>query len=431
MVALSSIESIIYSSKAVEELQVLYGPEPEPILCQQKRYIDLARQFREFYPAHEEALFYSTPGRTEIGGNHTDHQNGRVMCTAINLDILAVAAPNSENVIRLKSSGFPYFDEIKLNNLNPVEQETGKSAALIRGIAAAFAERGYQVGGLDIYTASMVPKGSGLSSSAAFEVLVATIINSIYNDNRMSPLDIAIISQYAENKYFGKPSGLMDQCGCAVGGFIAIDFLHPESPAVDPVKINFEKSGYGLVITHTGGSHANLTADYAAIPTEMREVSHIFGKDVLRDVDENTFWHTLPELYGVVSDKALLRAIHFFEENARVGLQIDALKKYDFDYFLSLVVQSGISSWTRLQNVWSTQTPDEQHLGLALALSAKLLGNRGASRIHGGGFAGTIQAFVPLDMIDEYIDYMNQIFGAQKSIRLGIRNRGSCEVMLT
>lgn len=430
MINLDSMESVLFSNSSVKEFQELYGIEPDIILQQQKRYLNLSRKFREQFPRQERVAFFSTPGRTEVGGNHTDHQHGRVLCAAVNLDILAVAAPNQENVIRLKSEGFSYMDVVELTSLEPVEQEKEKSASLIRGIAAAFLQRGHQIGGLDIYTCSKVPKGSGLSSSAAFEVLVATVLNTIYNNKSLNALELAMISQYAENVYFGKPSGLMDQCGCSVGGFISIDFGRPDAPMVKPIHIHFEESGYSLVITHTGGSHSDLTGDYASIPTDMREVSGKFGKEVLRDVSESVFWQSLPELRRSVNDRALLRAMHFFADNARVSEQVDALENHDFSRFLSLVNQSGLSSWTQLQNIWSIKEPLEQPLALALALSARLLGRQGACRVHGGGFAGTIQAFVPIDMIDNYILEMGKVFGTDSVIQLQIRNRSSCEVEL-
>lgn len=428
MFSLEQLESILYTPEAVNTLQNLYGIEPEMIEAQQQRYLHLAKLFRDKFPGHSDAAFFSTPGRTEIGGNHTDHQRGNVLCAAVDLDIIALAAPNSDNVIRLKSEGFAKTDVIDLGLLDPIDNEREHSSALIRGIAAAFFQRGYLIGGLDIYTTSAVPKGSGLSSSAAFEILVTTMIDHMYNADSISPVERAVISQYAENVYFGKPSGLMDQCGCSVGGIITIDFEQKDKPQVKTLNVDFASSGYGLVITHTGGSHADLTSDYASIPADMRQVAACFGREVLREVDPDDFYSRLPELRGKCSERALLRALHFFEDSGRVGDQVAALEAGDFNGFLRLVNESGISSWTRLQNIWSVKAYSEQPVALALAVSSHLLNGEGACRVHGGGFAGTIQAFVPLDKVKHYSEGMRAVFGKDAVAELSIRNTGSCRV---
>lgn len=428
MFILGQLGNLLYTPEAVSTLQKLYGIEPEMIDRQQKRYLHLSELFREQFPEQKEASFFSTPGRTEIGGNHTDHQRGNVLCASVDLDILALAAPNGDNVIRLKSEGFPNMDVIELSSLDPREEEREHSSSLIRGIAAAFCQRGYLVGGLDIYTTSCVPKGSGLSSSAAFEILVATVLDHLYNGDSISPVERAVISQYAENVYFGKPSGLMDQCGCSVGGIITIDFEDRERPDVNPLSADFTTSGYGLVITHTGGSHADLTGDYASIPADMKQVAEFFNCDVLREVDPEDFYRNLSELKSRCSERALLRAIHFFEDSARVENQVAALEAGDFDSFLRLVNESGISSWTKLQNIWSVKEPSEQPMALALALSSHLLGGQGACRVHGGGFAGTIQAFVPHALMNHYADGMRAVFGNDAVAELNIRNIGSCRI---
>lgn len=430
MFVLSQAADLIYKPETVKTMQSIYGIEPELIAKQQQRFLHLVNLFNQQFPDHSEAAFFSTPGRTEIGGNHTDHQRGNVLCASVNLDILALAAPNNENIIRLKSEEFPKMDEISLAYLEPVPAEQEHSAALIRGIAAAFEQRGLKIGGLDIYTTSNVPKGSGLSSSAAFEVLVTTILDWVYNEGKINPVERAIISQFAENVYFGKPSGLMDQCGCSVGGIITIDFKDKSKPLVKPLGVDFSASGYGLVITHTGGSHADLTGDYASIPADMKEVAACFGCDVLSEIDSKTFWQKLSEFKNQVSERSLLRAIHFFEDSERVVKQVKSLEAGQISDFLQMVNDSGISSWTKLQNIWSVQAPQEQPMALALALSAKLLEGQGACRVHGGGFAGTIQAFVPHSMMQSYTDGMASVFGSDSVVELQIRNVGSCELNL-
>ncbi len=425
MIRIDRLSDILTGSAAQDILTTLYGSDPNQLAMQRQRWLRLAGLFAQTYPEQQQIALFSTSGRTEVGGNHTDHQQGRVLCAAVDLDIIAIAAPNADSVIRLKSEGFPKMDVIELADLQPADDEREHSAALIRGIAAAFRQRGYAVGGLDVYTTSRVPKGSGLSSSAAFEVLVATLLDSFYNGGRVPAVEKAVISQYAENVYFGKPSGLMDQCGCAVGGFIAIDFQIPGQPQVCPIHLDFGQSGYCLVITNTGGSHADLTGDYAAIPRDMRQVAALFGKSVLREIEPNVFWRELPALRGRVNDQSLLRAIHFFLDNQRVADQTAALQEGRIEDFLALVRASGISSWTRLQNVYSAHNPSEQPVSIGLAVSEKVLAGRGACRVHGGGFAGTIQAFVPLDLADAYMAAMQALFGSDAPWKMRIRPVGS------
>lgn len=431
MTTKESIHRLFQSDPLRPMITALYGSDPGKRTEQQKRWQRLASLFDTYFPGRESARFFSTPGRTEIGGNHTDHQHGRVLCASVDLDIIAIAAPNKEGMIRIQSEGFPHMDEISLTDLAPVEEERGHSASLIRGIAAAFHQKGCRIGGFDACTTSLVPKGSGLSSSAAFEVLVATILDCLWNEGRLSPLERAVIGQYAENNYFGKPSGLMDQCGCSVGGFIAIDFENPTQPDVRSIDLDFASTGHVLVITNTGGSHADLTDDYASIPRDMKAVASLFGCSVLREVDEKTFWDQLPACRGKVSDQALLRAIHFFQDNERVRQQADALQRHDFNSFLTLVRASGNSSIAQLQNVYSVKSPEEQPLSLALSLSEKILSGRGACRVHGGGFAGTIQAFVPYDLVDDYLGMMSRTFGQEAPCSLRIRPFGSIELPIT
>ena len=428
MITRSQLADALTSAALQRQFTVLYGSDPNQLDAQKSRWLHLADLFAGQFPAHADVRLFSTPGRTEVGGNHTDHQHGRVLCASVDLDIIAVASPNQDHVIRLKSEGFPQMDVIDLSQLDVVDAEKEHSASLIRGIAAAFQQRGYKIGGFDAYTSSHVPKGSGLSSSAAFEVLVATMLDQMWSGGIVSPLEKAMIGQFAENRYFGKPSGLMDQCGCSVGGFIGIDFKTPGQPVVTPIQLDFGQSGYGLIITNTGGSHADLTDEYASIPRDMKQVAALLGQDVLRDVAPEVFWAKLPELRGKVNDQALLRAIHFFQDDHRVSQQTAALQTGDIDHFLALVRASGNSSRSQLQNVFAARYFQEQPISLALSLSEHILAGRGACRVHGGGFAGTIQAFVPMDLADAYLAAMRSLFGADAPWMMRIRSVGSTEL---
>ena len=427
MINVESVKDYILSSELAPLMQTLYG-DAFGQTGQAERWQRLAGLFARQFPQQQKVRIFSTPGRTEIGGNHTDHQHGRVLCASVDLDIIALAAPNKDNVIRLKSEGFPKMDVIDLANLEPVAAEKEHSASLIRGIAAGFARRGCPIGGFDAYTTSFVPKGSGLSSSAAFEILVATVLDELWNEGRLSPVERAIIGQFAENTYFGKPSGLMDQCGCSVGGFLTIDFARPADPLVEELDFDFAGTGHVLIITDTGGSHADLTADYASIPAEMGQVASFFGQEVLRQVDQGQFWQRLGEIHGQTSDRALLRAIHFFQENSRVKHQVQALTSGDFAGVLDLVKASGQCSRNKLQNIFAGRLPDQQPLSMALFLCKRILAGRGASRVHGGGFAGTIQAFVPLDLAADYLAGMQELFGPVAASQMQIRQIGSTEL---
>ena len=430
MIELKNLNETLTGPSAASWFNELYGTDLAVHQRQQARYRHLGELFAAEYPHQPAVRLFSTSGRTEVGGNHTDHQHGRVLCAAVDLDIIAMVAPNDEGIIRLRSEGYSKRDEINLSDLQVQDAEKEKSAALIRGVAAGFVRNGYAIGGCDIYTTSQVPKGSGLSSSAAFEVLLATILDGLYNQHQVSAVQKAMIAQFAENEYFGKPSGLMDQCGCSVGGFIAIDFGKPGQPQVEAIDSHFDDYGYCLVITNTGGSHADLTDDYASVPRDMRQVAALMGQTVLRDVDETLFWQKLPALRGQVDDKAILRAIHFFHDNARVVEQAAALREGRFADFLGLVKASGLSSWTLLQNVYSSVYPADQPISIGLAWSDQLLAGRGVTRVHGGGFAGTIQSYVPVELADEYLAGMRALFGADAPWRLRIRQRGSCELLL-
>lgn len=430
MIHRSDLERYLGGEKAKTVFADLYGQDEAKLVMQRKRWLRLAKLFAEQYPGQEKVRLFSTPGRTEVGGNHTDHQQGRVLCAAVDFDIIALAAPNDEGIIRLKSEGFSDIDIIDTRHLEPVKAEKEHSASLIRGIAAGMHKRGYTIGGMDVYTTSLVPKGSGLSSSAAFEILVTTILDCLYNDSVVSPVERAVISQEAENQFFGKPSGLMDQCGCSIGGFIAIDFETPGQPVVNPIPFDVAKAGYSLIVTNTGGSHADLTHEYAAVPGDMKAVAAAMGKDVLRQIDEKVFWNSLPQLRENLDDQALLRAIHFFADNARVLRQKEALEKNHFNDFLREVTASGHSSWTLLQNVFAASAPREQPISLGLALSQRILAGEGACRVHGGGFAGTIQAYVPEAKVPAYLQTMKQVFGVKAASLTQIRQTGSTELVL-
>ena len=391
------------------------------------RYQQALQSFRKLFGDGPDIRLFSAPGRTEVGGNHTDHQHGRVLAAGVDLDVIAVAKKNDDNIIRIQSKGYP-MDVIDLSVLTPQNKEIEHAPALIRGVAARFAQLGYTVGGFDAYTTSDVLKGSGLSSSAAFEVLVCTMLNHLYNDGRMDPVTAAMVSQYAENVFFKKPCGLMDQMACSVGGFVAIDFQDPAQPVIEKVDFDFAQVQHRLCIVDTGGSHSDLTGEYAAVPAEMKQVAALFGKQVLREVDEDAFYERLGTLRGQVSDRALLRAIHFFNDNRRAATLKEQLKQKDFNGFLQTVKESGRSSLSCLQNVYASSAPEEQGLTLALALSARVLGDRGGYRVHGGGFAGTIQAFVPEDLLPAYQQQMEAVFGAGSCHVLNIRPVGGVQV---
>ena len=371
--------------------------------------------------------YFSAPGRTEIGGNHTDHQRGRVLAGAVNLDTVAAVRVNGTNVIRIQSKGYP-MSVVDLSRLTPVESEINSTPALIRGVAARFAQLGCQVGGFDAYCESTVLPGSGLSSSAAYEVLIGTIINHLFFDGRVSQPEIAMIGQYAENVFFGKPCGLMDQTASAVGNLVTIDFFDKENPVIEPVNFDFASCGHALCIIDSGADHADLTDEYAAVPGEIKAVAACLGKDVLTQIDEAEFYSKLPELRKACGDRAVMRCIHFYQENARVPQQVAALKAGDFDKFLTLVKQSGYSSYMYLQNVIPAGYKAHQDVAVALGLAEHYLAGRGAYRVHGGGFAGTIQAFVPNDMLDEFVAGMDAALGQGACHVLSIRPQGGVEM---
>ena len=369
------------------------------------------------------ACYFSAPGRTEIGGNHTDHQRGRVLAAAVNLDMVAAVRPNGTDTIRMLSEGYPLC-EVSLKELTPKESEINSTPALIRGVAARFAQLGCDVRGFDAYCESTVLPGSGLSSSAAYEVLVGTIINHLFFDAKVTQPEVAQIGQYAENIFFGKPCGLMDQTASAVGGLVTIDFFEKENPVIKSVNYDFSTCGHALCIIDSRASHADLTDEYAAIPGEIKTICAHFSKDVLTQIEEADFYAAIPALREKCGDRAVMRAIHFYQDNARVPRQVEALEKGDFEGFLALVKQSGYSSWMYLQNVIPAGYKAHQDMAIALALCEHYLNGRGAYRVHGGGFAGTVQAFVPYDILDSFVAGIDGALGEGACHVLSIRPQG-------
>lgn len=412
-----------------EKLSYLYACPMEKAPVYRNRLIDAIEKFEELFGVSREISIFSAPGRTEIGGNHTDHQLGRVLAASVNMDVIAVVSKNDSQLIRVKSQGYPQ-DDVDISSLALVEEEKNTSASLIRGMCARFRQLGYAVGGFDAYTTSNVLQGSGLSSSAAFEVLLGTAMNALFCGGKETALSIAQISQYTENVYFGKPSGLMDQSASSIGGFITIDFENKESPKVEKIDFDFAHCGYTLCIIDTHGSHANLTPDYAAIPAEMKKVAAFFGKEVLRQVPEADFYANLPQVRKAAGDRAILRAIHFYGDNQRVLHQVDALKANDFDLFKQLVIESGASSYEYLQNVFSSAYPQEQGVSITLALCERFLRDRGGAwRVHGGGFAGTVQTFVPADYVETFRSKMDAVLGEGSCHLLSIRPEGGAQIL--
>ena len=420
----SQLKTAIADGKKDERLVLLYGDDVE---AQKNRYIKSIQTFIDLY-GDKEVQVISVPGRSEVIGNHTDHQHGEVLATSINLDIIAVVSPREDGVVKVLSDNYD-IPAIDLSDLNPNENEKESSQALIRGVAAKIAEDGGKIGGFDGFMTSDVLQGSGLSSSAAFEVMVGNIFSNLYNEGNLDPVELAKIGQYAENVYFGKPCGLMDQCACSVGGLIHIDFADPKNPIVEKVDVNFADFNTSLCITDVHASHADLTQDYADIPYELKEVDQFFGQEFLRDVNEDEFYARLVELRNTVNnDRALLRAMHVFEENKRVQKAVAALNNNDLTGFEAQILASGNSSFKYLQNIYSPADFKNQAVSLALFLSEKVLNGRGAHRVHGGGFAGTIQAFVPNDLVEAYRNEMDQVFGAGACYILQIRPFGGYKV---
>jgi galactokinase len=426
MPALSDLIATVHDGGADDRLAALYGETGLP--RQRARYVGLLEGLAVLRPDSQEVTCFSAPGRTEVGGNHTDHNGGRVLAAAVNLDAIVAAAPRDDGIIRLQSEGYGE-SVVDTRWLEVVDEERGTVGALVRGVCAGLAARGHRVGGFDACVTSDVLKGSGLSSSAAFEVLVGAILNGLYNNGVVDPLIVAQVGQYAENVYFGKPCGLMDQTASSLGGFVTIDFRDSARPIVRRVAFEFAGSGHALVIVDTGGDHADLTPDYAAVRSEMQAVATALGGQLLRDVSEEQALAHVPALRARAGDRAILRAFHFFEDDRRVEMQAAALESGQFDRFLELVIESGRSSWMLLQNCYPPRSNRVQGVPLALALSERLLGGRGAWRVHGGGFAGTIQAFVPRELLPGYLAEMQSVFGQDACHELSVRQAGAVRVL--
>lgn len=400
--------------------------DQEQLEHQKSRYVQAIEKFIDLY-GDQEVSIYSTPGRSEVCGNHTDHQHGEVLAAAINLDIIAVVAKD-DTKIKILSDDYD-IEAIHIDDLTLRENEKESSEGLIRGILARFQQLQYKIGGFVGYMTSDVLQGSGLSSSAAFEVMIGTILSGMYNDMKVDPVTIAKIGQYSENVYFGKPCGLMDQCACSVGSLIHIDFKDNENPIVEKINVDFPRFHHSLCIVDVHASHADLTEDYASIPEELKEVDHFFHQEYLRDVDEKEFYEHLTEVREAVNDRAVLRAIHVFKENKRVQQAVQSLKQEDFDTFKTIVKASGESSFKYLQNIYSNHYVGQQAVSLALALSEDLLGAHGVCRVHGGGFAGTIQAFVEDDYVEAYKQGIEKYFGEGSCHILKIRKYGGMKVI--
>lgn len=416
---INEIKSAILSGEFNDSFLMLYGETNTA----SKRYAAACESFKDLYPVSGEIKLFSAPGRTEVGGNHTDHQHGSVLAGSVNLDVIAVVSLNNDGKIRIKSEGFD-MDTVDIKELDKNPAETGKAISLIRGVCSRFAEMGCELQGFNAYTTSNVLKGSGLSSSAAFEVLIGTIINNLFFGGKAAPIEIAKIGQFAEKEYFGKPCGLLDQMASSLGGFTYADFGDPSNPITESIDLDIKKFGYTLCVVDTGGNHADLTDDYAGITVDCREISNALGVDFLRDADTDKFYNSLSALRRDHGDRAILRAFHFFNEQQRVEDQKAALKAGNFEEFLKLVNESGQSSYDYLQNLYSTSNVTEQGLSLAIALTKQFLGSKGACRVHGGGFAGTIQCYIPTNLLDDYKAMIEKTFGLGSCCVLNIRPAG-------
>ena len=421
---LRNVIKLISDGRLDAMLSMLYGNEA--VASQRARYLGVVEAFASRYGDDREIEIYSVPGRTELSGNHTDHNYGRVIAASVDLDMIAVVSPRDDGILCLKSEGFSEDVVDPSSFRTPAADRFGTSAALMAGVCVGFLDRGYRIGGFDAYTSSNVPKGSGLSSSAVFENMIGTILHHCYNDGEIDPVEIAKISQFAEREFFGKPCGLMDQLACVLGGVVAIDFTSPEAPSMEQVALDLSAYGYGLCIVNTGGNHADLTEDYASVPAEMKAAAAYFGHSVLREGSEEELMSALPALRTAVGDRAVLRALHFFRENRRVAQQLASLRAGDLQGFLEEVSASGRSSFCYLQNVYTHKNLKEQGISLALCLCDTLLARTdGAWRVHGGGFAGTVQAYVPIKDMAEFCSRMEEVFGEGACTVLRIRPQGA------
>ena len=404
---------------AIKELYVT-----DDASCQRERYMSVINGYADIFGDAEELALFSAPGRTEIGGNHTDHQHGCIIAGSVNLDVIAAVSFNNENIVRIKSKGYP-MDEVSLDDLEIHKEEYDKAISLIRGVLKKISSMGYEIKGFNAYTESNVMKGSGLSSSAAFEVLVGTIVNNLCANNEISPVEIAKIGQFAENVYYNKPSGLLDQMASSVGAVVAVDFKDNDAPVVRKVDFNLSDYNHSLCIIDSGADHADLTHEYAAVTEEMRLVSEFFGKKFLREVSKSDFMANLKDIRKAVNnDRAILRAIHYFNDSDRAVAETEAVENGDFAEFCKLNRESGRSSFMYLQNVYASSMPKSQAVSLTLALCDEILGDKGSFRVHGGGFAGTVQAFVPNDMVDEFKSKIEAVLGEGMCHILSIRPVG-------
>ncbi len=427
MEKLSRIREKIDKGGIDKRIREIYVDEGR-VLYNRNRYVKSIDRFKELFAKEDDIELYSAPGRSEVCGNHTDHQNGMVLATSINLDAIAVAAKTDDNVIRIISDNLP-MECIELSDISLREAEKGTTAALIRGVAAGLKERGYKLGGFNAYITSDVLMGAGMSSSAAFESLIGSVLSGLYNNMEVSSIELAMIGQYAEKVYFGKPCGLMDQMACSVGGMVFIDFADKESPVVEKVESNFEKAGISLCIVDTKGSHADLTSDYAEVTREMTSVANLLGKEYLREVDEDEFYRQLPMLCSKASGRAVLRSIHFFEEEKRVKEAVSALKESDYEGFLDVIKESGASSAKYLQNIYSPSDIYRQNVTVALGVTESIIGDKGVCRVHGGGFAGTIQVFIKDEAVSDYKSRIEKVFGEDSCHVLKVRKYGGIRVL--
>lgn len=430
MYKISELKELLKNKKMDEKFSGIYGDDKNSIEEAYKRLSNILESFQKVEKS-ENIRIFSASGRTELSGNHTDHNNGCVLAASINLDKLAVVSKREdEKIIVYTENDNP--DSININNLEIDKKEFGKSAALIKGVCSGFVNSGYKIGGFTAYLNNKVLIGGGLSSSASFESLIGEILNSLYNDKKVEKTEIALIGQFAENIYFGKPCGLMDQMGCSVGGIISIDFKNPKSPSIEKVEYDFEKSGYALMIVDAKGDHSSLTGEYAAIREEMNAVARYFSKEVCRDISKEELISNASKIREKTGDRAFLRAYHFITENERVSNQIKALKENDIKKYINLMNESGLSSFMCLQNCFSTDNSktSSKNMGvaLAIALTKDFLEGDGACRVHGGGFAGTIQALIPLNRAKEYSKFMDSIFGEKSAIKIKIRQLPVCEI---
>ena len=420
--------SKLSTKEAEDQFKKMYGDKPGVFNFQTGRYKALIKRFSSEFPGFDDMSLFSTPGRTEVGGNHTDHNAGRVLAAAVDLDIVSAASPADDDNIIIHSEGYPEI-QINIQDLEKKEEELYTSAALVRGVCARLKQAGHQIGGFRASIDGRVPKGSGLSSSAAFEVMMVTILNQFYNQGNIGNTAVAQIAQYSENEYFGKPCGLMDQTACAYGGLVFIDFKDFKKPVIEKINYDFSRDGYNIIIIDTGGDHADLNQDYAALENEMKSVAKSLGGKVMREFTDSQIIDNIRDLRAEVNDRAILRALHFYNDDQRVVKQVNALKSEKIDEFLHLIRESGESSWMLCQNCYSPRHIEEQGISVGLAVSAQIL-EQGAWRVHGGGFAGTIQVFVPDSQLSSYLDIMKNIFGDNACHEVFIRSVGNTQINL-